>query len=96
MLLSNIVNKVLEKFNNHKKRENFSEGSVSQQLNEGAEKGVFLATSFVAFVLTQIIIITLGTFLWNNYLVPSVTFAKPLVGGIQLFGISILIQLLFV
>ena len=100
MLLGKLVNKVLDKLNLKKKEETkdepFTNGSVAQQLTEGTEKGFFLATSFVAFILTQVIIITLGTFLWNNYLVPSVTFAKPLVGGVQLFGISILLQLLFV
>ena len=48
----------------------------------------------LAFVITYVLIIFVGKYLWNNCLVNVVTIAKP-VTALQLLGVSILIRLLF-
>jgi len=48
----------------------------------------------LAFVVTYVLIIFVGKYLWNNCLVNVVTIVKP-VTAVQLLGVSILIRLLF-
>lgn len=48
----------------------------------------------LASVVTYVLIIFVGKYLWNNILVDVVTIAKP-VTAIQLLGVSILMRLLF-
>ena len=50
---------------------------------------------FVLAVLTvEILLLLLGKFLWNNYLVDAVTVVNPIDSIIQLFAITILLRLL--
>ena len=50
---------------------------------------------FVLAVLTvEILLLFLGKFLWNNYLVKAVTIVEPIDSIIQLFAITILLRLL--
>ena len=50
---------------------------------------------FVLSVITvEIILLLLGKFLWNNYLVSALTFVRPLDSIIQLFAITVLLRLL--
>ena len=46
-----------------------------------------------AVITTQILLLLLGKFLWNNYLVKNVTIVKPLNSVIDLLAISFLIKL---
>lgn len=47
----------------------------------------------VAVVVSQVILLLVGKFLWNNYLVKAVTMVKPLTSIVQLFAISVLLRL---
>ena len=47
----------------------------------------------LAVITTQIILLMLGKFLWNNYLVKNVTIVKPINSVIDLLAISFLIKL---
>jgi hypothetical protein len=50
---------------------------------------------FLTVVLFQVVFIWFAKFLWNNYLVKSVTFAKPVKDLWQMLAIFVLIKLLF-
>ena len=47
----------------------------------------------LAIITSQIILLMLGKFLWNNYLVKNVTIVKPINSVIDLLAISFLIKL---
>jgi len=47
----------------------------------------------LAIITTQILLLLLGKFLWNNYLVKNITIVKPLNSVIDLMAISFLIKL---
>lgn len=47
----------------------------------------------LAIITTQILLLLLGKFLWNNYLVKTITIVKPLNSVIDLIAISFLIKL---
>jgi hypothetical protein len=47
----------------------------------------------LAVITTQILLLLLGKYLWNNYLVQNVTIVKPLNSVIDLLAISFLIKL---
>ena len=84
MFLSKLVKQVSNNLMN--KREGFQE--------DGSQPGIFIASSLIAFIITQLLLVFIGKYIWNTYLVNSVTFAKPLQSGFQLFALSMLIQLL--
>ena len=48
----------------------------------------------LSIVVSQILLLLLGKFLWNNYLVNAVEVINPIESVLQLFAISILIKLL--
>ena len=48
----------------------------------------------LAVVTVEIILLVLGKFLWNNYLVKAVTFVNPINSVVQLFAITVLLRLL--
>jgi|TARA_B110000967_G_C18892281_1_gene568214 hypothetical protein len=48
----------------------------------------------LAVVVTEILLLFLGKFIWNTHLVNAVTIVRPLDSVIQLFSISILLRLL--
>jgi len=54
---------------------------------------LFLVIAIV--VLLQLVFIWFAKFLWNNYLVKSVTFAKPVKDLWQMLALFVLIKLLF-
>tara|TARA_B100001093_G_scaffold469392_1_gene490088 strand:- start:249 stop:494 length:246 start_codon:yes stop_codon:yes gene_type:complete len=48
----------------------------------------------LAVITTQILLLLLGKFLWNNYLVKNVTIVNPIDSVIDLIAISFLIKLI--
>lgn len=65
-------------------RENFEDGSKSRNM----------LPLILAVITVEILLLLLGRFLWNNYLVGAVTILKPIDSIIQLFAITILLRLL--
>ena len=49
----------------------------------------------ILVVVTQIGLLFIGKYLWNNYLVDSITFIKPLRSIIHLFAIIFLAKIIF-
>jgi hypothetical protein len=52
--------------------------------------------SLISLVIVYIILLLVGKFLWNEYLVKYVTIVKPLPGIVELMAISVLVRLFFV
>jgi len=48
----------------------------------------------LAVITVEIILLLVGKFLWNNYLVGAFTFVKPIESILQLFAITVLLRLL--
>ena len=53
-----------------------------------------LIAAIISLLITQLLLLFLGKWLWNNYLVKTVTGVKPLESIVQLIAISFLIKLL--
>lgn len=51
--------------------------------------------SLISLVIVYLILLLVGKFLWNEYLVKYVTIIKPIPGIIELLAISVLIRLFF-
>ena len=51
--------------------------------------------SLISLVIVYIILLLVGKFLWNEYLVKYVTIVKPIPGIIELLAISVLLRLFF-
>lgn len=49
--------------------------------------------SLISFVIIYTILLFVGKFLWNEYLVKYVTIFKPIPGVIELIAISVLVRL---
>ena len=47
----------------------------------------------ISVVVSQVVLLLVGKFLWNRYLVKAVTVVKPLTSIIQLFAVSVLLRL---
>lgn len=47
----------------------------------------------ISVVVSQIVLLLVGKFLWNRYLVKSVTVVKPITSIVQLFAVSVLLRL---
>ena len=47
----------------------------------------------ISVVVSQIVLLLVGKFLWNRYLVKAVSFAKPITSIVQLFAVSVLLRL---
>lgn len=65
-------------------RENFEDGSKVRSM----------VPLVLAVVTVEILLLLLGRFLWNNYLVNAVTVLRPIDSIVQLFAITILLRLL--
>ena len=64
-----------------------------QETNKVSEKRMNF-TFLLSFVIVNVLLLLLGKFLWNNYLVSAVTVVKPLKDIWQLLAISVLLKLL--
>ena len=49
----------------------------------------------ITFFITQLILLLIGKFLWNNYLVNITTVVKPVKNITEILAISVLFNLLF-
>lgn len=49
----------------------------------------------LAVIVTEILLLLVGKFIWNNHLVNALTIVRPINSVTQLFAISILLRLLF-
>lgn len=49
----------------------------------------------ITFMITQILILLFGKFLWNNYLVRTVTIIKPIESIFEILALSLLFNLIF-
>jgi len=47
----------------------------------------------ISVVVSQIVLLLVGKFLWNKYLVKTVTVVKPITSIVQLFAVSVLLRL---
>ena len=66
---------------------------IREDFNKNITIQKFLPFIF-AVITTQIILLLLGKFLWNNYLVKNITIVKPLNSVVDLIAISFLIKLI--
>ncbi len=55
---------------------------------------VSLLPMILAVLTVEILLLVVGKFLWNNYLVKSVTIVNPINSIVELFAISFLLRLL--
>lgn len=51
-------------------------------------------TLLASLVISQILLLVVGKYLWNTCLVDTVTFVKPIDNILKLFGVSLLLRLL--
>ena len=49
--------------------------------------------SMISLVIVYVLLLLVGKFLWNEYLVKYVTIVKPLPGIVELMAISVLVRL---
>ncbi len=63
--------------------------------NFGIKLGAVAGAGAITFILTHLLLLFLGKFLWNNYLVNVTTIVKPLTSIFQLLAVSVLLKLLF-
>jgi hypothetical protein len=66
----------------------------------GGAKGMPSSTgealsSLISLVIVYIILLLVGKFLWNEYLVKYITIVKPIPGVIELLAISVICRLFF-
>ena len=47
----------------------------------------------ISVVVSQVVLLLVGKFLWNRYLVKAVSIVKPLTSIVQLFAVSVLLRL---
>ena len=50
----------------------------------------------ISVVITQVVVLFVGKYLWNKYLVDSITYIKPLKSVVHLIAIVILVKIIFV
>jgi len=50
----------------------------------------------ISVVITQVVVLFVGKYLWNKYLVDSITCIKPLKSVVHLIAIVILVKIIFV
>jgi hypothetical protein len=82
--------------------ENFVKAAVNEVEKFGGARTTTQSTStteafasLVGLVIVYIILLLVGKFLWNEYLVKYVTIVKPLPGIVELMAISVLLRLFF-
>lgn len=69
--------------------ENFSGGAM-----ETLGNNTKIIVSIATVLIMQVILMFLGKWLWNNYLVKAITIVNPLESIWQIMAISVLLQLL--
>lgn len=74
-------------------RESFK-SDIGEHLDMRVVSSYKLIAAIISLIITQLLLLFLGKWLWNNYLVKIVSGIKPLESIGQLIAISILIKLL--
>jgi hypothetical protein len=98
MLINNIMRDVIEQFIvnqfNSNVDENFEDSVKSNKLYN--HKGnIHLFAMIVSLLLSQVLLLFFGKWLWNTCLVPTVSSINPLDNIWQLLGLSFLLRLIF-
>ena len=80
----------------HSNKENFSAGNDNPMSAENLKKLSMyqMIALIVSLIVSQLLLLVLGKWLWNEYLVPSIRTVNKLDSIWQLMGISILLRLL--
>ena len=65
-----------------------------EQFGVNSSSGKSVIPLVLAIVTVEILLLLVGTFLWNNYLVKVVTIVKPINSILELLAVSILLKLL--
>ena len=84
--MRDLIEKATIEFFKQNSPEGFSENNDNKKIE--------LIASIVSLVIVQIILLFLGQWLWNDFLVPAINFAQPIESIWQLLAISVLIKLL--
>lgn len=84
-MIQNLIKTVT--YNFLKKTERFSS-------NEKSLTNINSAALIISAILTQLLLLIFGKWLWNSYLVNTVTIVKPIQNIWQLLAVSIIIKLL--
>ena len=79
--------------NNHTNKETFNTNELSRE-NMKMLTNYQLVAMIISVVITQLLLLLLGKWLWNNYLVNTVSGVKPLESIGHLIAISLLLKLL--
>ena len=79
--------------NNHTNKETFNTNELSRE-NMKMLTNYQLVAMIISVVITQLLLLLLGKWLWNNYLVNTVSGVKPLESIGHLIAISVLLKLL--
>lgn len=79
---------LLEKFYNKLLSNN------EEHFNKNNNKAELFLPMFLALLTTQLLLLLLGKFLWNNFLVAKIGGIKKLDSIFELFAISLLLRLL--
>jgi len=85
------MNKIIKNFTNtilRKKNENFSLEEETPNFNKK------YITAVISIVIADLLLMFLGKFFWNNYLVNIVTFIKPIDSILDFWALSILFRIL--
>ena len=90
-IIEPMVTNLLNTFNN----EPFSNKTSIKGINYVGGAVVPTAAVLISIILSQILLLLFGKWLWNSFLVPVIPNIKPLQSIGHLFGLSILIKLLF-
>ena len=76
--------------------EKFYQSVLPKKEGFGEDKSTFmnLLPTILALVTIQLLVLVLGKYLWNTYLVEYVTFVKPVSSVLDLFAIMILLNVM--
>lgn len=61
---------------------------------EGGSAFLKLLPMILSIIISQVLLLLLGKFLWNKYLVNAIEVVNPIESVLQLFGISVLTKLI--
>jgi hypothetical protein len=90
-IIEPMVTTILNTLNN----EPFSDKMNSKGFNYIGGGVAPTAAILISIILSQILLLLFGKWLWNSFLVPAIPNIQPLESIGHLFGLSILIKLLF-
>ena len=81
--------KLLEQF--------YSRAMQSTEGFDSRKKSSFMSILplLLAVITVEVLVLLVGKFLWNNYLVKSVSIVNPVESIVEIFAISFLLRLLF-